>query len=93
MEEFMDMCIEALQAEVTLGTDGLFITYIGDGHYIVQDPVLPECDESYIEGDIRRRLERYYRDNPTSMEMDREWLSTISTKLSTELVPGPKSWF
>jgi hypothetical protein len=74
MAAFIDLCIEALHHGITLGTDGLFYSYIGNGHYIEQDPALGDSDTYIVEDTIRRRLEEYYIDSPSAMEMDREWL-------------------
>jgi hypothetical protein len=74
MEEFIDKCMYVLKEGMTLGTDGLFISYIGNDIYIVQDPVLPECDTEEGPVEIRRRLEEYYISHPMEMEMDRDYI-------------------
>ena len=74
MKEFIDLCIEALRRGTTLGTDGLFYSYIGNGHYIEQDPAVGDSDTYIEESVMRRRLEVYYRESPEALEMDREWL-------------------
>jgi hypothetical protein len=87
LEQFMDVCILALQSGVTMGTDGLFYSYIGDGYYIEQDPIDRELDAELPECVIRRKLELYYAENPASMEMDMEWLEQVVLESYAQVIP------
>jgi hypothetical protein len=74
MKEWLDVCIKAMQAGITMGTDGLFYSYIGDGYYIESDPTDSDWDVRYPESVMRRKLEVYYIGNSKAMEMDKEYI-------------------
>lgn len=78
MKPWLDKCIHALKLGVAMGTDGLFITYIGEDTYNVIDPALEHGDDSNdmpeTEMDIRRRLQQYYKKNPQAVEEDTPYI-------------------
>jgi hypothetical protein len=77
-QAFMDNCIKAMKNGVAMGTDGLFILYIGEDRYQVIDPALEHGDDSndvlHSEADVRGRLEQYYTSHPEEMEMDKDYI-------------------
>lgn len=77
MKPWLDECMKAMQAGITMGTDGIFFSYIEEDTYSVVDPALdPWNRDNHTENEmsIRRRLQSFYKKNPEAMDEDKLYI-------------------